>query len=214
MKTYNFLWLALAVNFVSVLFSLTLNADCISDLEIQQLKYHAKLNPQQVEKIVELAEQGDPAEGWQLLGTYGDPYAALAAQVLSNKKTRNGSFYNGLITYHWIQANGLEKTQNNFQSVAKQHFRQYVEIIRLTGNWPDSDQILMSYLKAVRDHHLKDITVFDAAWDAAGMNWYRPWQKLNHIESERIVYPTHVCFDIKSSEAKRIIRNDLLKALF
>lgn len=214
MKTCKSIWLAIAVNLISVVFSLIVNADCISDLEIQQLKYHANLNPQQVEKIVELAEQGDPAKGWQLLGTYGDPYAALAAQVLSNKKTTNGTFYNELITYHWIQANGLKKTKDNFLPVAKQHFRQYAEIIRSTGNWPDSDQVLMSYLKAVRDHHLRDITVFDAAWDAAGMNRYRSWQKLNHIESERSVYPTNVCFDIDPSEASRIIRKDLLKALF
>lgn len=209
-KLFKFSNALLAVIIVACFFSLSVKAHCISDLEIQQLKFPAQLNAQQLEQLVDLATKGEPAKGWRLLGTFGDPYAAVAAKVLATKKTITGLFYNKLITHHWIQANGFDKYQKNFYSVAKQHFRQYVEIIRITGNWPDSDQILMSYLKAVRDHGLRDITVFDAAWDAAGMNKYRSWQKLNHIEPERTVYPTQVCFKIDRREAKWIIRRDLL----
>lgn len=212
MKASNFLNALLVVNIVFSFCALLVKANCVSDLETQQLRHHSNLSVKQVERLVELANKGKPVKGWKLLGDFGDPYAAVAAKVLSAKKSVMGSFYNNLITRHWIQATGLEKYKKNFQSVAQQHFRQYVEIIRATGNWPDSDQILMSYFKAVRDHGLADITVFDAAWDAAGMNKYRSWQKLNHIEAERTVYPTNVCFQINQKEARRIIKQDLIYA--
>ncbi|MGZ3770380.1 MAG: hypothetical protein ACXVCP_11215 [Bdellovibrio sp.] len=198
-------------NFLSVvLVGISVKANCISDLQIQQLRFHANLNTQQIEKLVDLVQKEEPAKGWEMLGTWGDPYAAIAAKVLSENKSLKGSYYNNLIAHHWIQANGIEKYKANFLPVAKQHFGQYVSILQTTGNWPDSDQILMSYLKAVRDHGLKDITVFDAAWDSAGMNSIRPWQKLNHLEPERTVFPTNVCFNINKHEAKKIIRSDLL----
>ncbi|MGZ3743769.1 MAG: hypothetical protein ACXWRE_17135 [Pseudobdellovibrionaceae bacterium] len=212
MMLYKLLKFSFLLSILMTSYGLTVRAECVFNPEIQQVKYHANLNAQQIDQLVHLAHKENAAKGWQLLSSWGDSYAAMAAKVLSVKKPKAGSFYKKLITTHWIQAVGSEKYRKNFYPVAKQHFRQYVEILRSTGNWPDSDQILMSYVKSARDHHLPDITVFDAAWDAAGMNKVRSWQELSHIERERLVYPTNVCLDINPHEVRRLIRNDLLAA--
>ncbi|MGZ3772550.1 MAG: hypothetical protein ACXVCY_10995 [Pseudobdellovibrionaceae bacterium] len=206
--------LACAIGIIPLSYSTVAAAECISDVRIQQLKFRAHLNAHEIEELIEFANKGELERGWHLLGSLGDHYAAIAGNVISNDPTISGSFYKRLIANHWISANGVQKYRHNFQLVAKQHFRQYVSILQATGNWPDSDQILNSYLKAVRDHGLRDITVFDAAWDAAGMSKFRSWQSLNHLEQERTIFPTRACFNINRYEAKRIIRSDLFRAPF
>lgn len=188
-------------------------ANCLNDYHLSQRPIPHHLPMTSLQKIQDLAKKGDPAEGWRQLGLLGDSYASVAAKVLATKAAFPESFYQKLIRTHWLHVNSPSLVQQNFQSTAQQHFRQYVEILQ-AGHWPDSDQILMSYLNAVRSHNLPDLTVFDAAWDGAGLNNFRSWQKLNHLPKERIVYPTRACFTIDASEAKRILLKDFAEVPF
>lgn len=183
------------------------SASCIDNFEIQQKKLSHGLSTEDLKQVEALAKQGQAAKGWERLGRLGDTYAAIAAQVLAPQPRGAAFFYKKLIRNHWLNVNSPALVDAHFQDTAQQHFRQYVKILR-SGSWPDSDQILMSYLKAVRDHGLPDITVFDAAWDAAGFNSLRSWQRLNHLPTQRIVFPTNACFKVDKKEAEIIILKD------
>lgn len=190
------------------LFSKPLNFEnCLSDYHQQQKKIYHNIPKSELNKLDSLIQKNKIADGWRLVGSWGDPYAKIAANVLEPKDNLQSQFYQTLIQNHWINTNGEVLFKKLFSETAKQHFKQYVEILK-TGFWPDSDQILMSYLNAVRIHKLPDLTVFDAAWDAAQLNHASSWQSLNHLPQELIVYPTHACFDINSLEAQQILIQD------
>lgn len=182
-------------------------ASCLSDYRVSQRVIPHHLEAETIAVAERLALAGLPSKGWRVLGEKGDPYAQIAAKVVEQNPKFPGVFYQKLIRTHWININGKRLVELHFADTAKQHFKQYVEIIK-TGFWPDSDQILMSYLKAVRDHGLPDVTVFDAAWDAAGFNSVRSWQRLNRLPRSRIVEPTEACFTIDREEAKKVILRD------
>lgn len=193
--------------FIALVHSSPARAKCLNDYRHQQLKTRHPIPEKVLEKLEALADQGKAQRGWQIVGRWGDPYAALAAKVLSSNNNPRDKFYRKLIGAHWINTNGVTKYRKFFYPTAKKHFRQYVELLR-SGYWPDSDQIVLSYLTAVRSFNLPDLTVFDAAWDAAGLNRFRSWQSLNHFPAERTVYPTNVCINIDHHVARQIIRKD------
>lgn len=178
---------------------------CVSDYHFQRKWVPHFLSPAVVKSLEDLIE--DPAQGWKILGENGDGYAAIAEKVLQPESEFPYFLYRTLIQNHWKHTVGERELKQKFPLVAKMHFSQYVEIIK-TGYWPDSDQILNSYLHAVRFYKLRDITVFDAAWDTAEMNKMSTWQSLNHISTERTVLPTVACFQIDKMEAKRVITKD------
>ncbi len=91
--------------------------------------------------------------------------------------------------------------------MAAKHFNQYIEVV-LTGFWPDSDQILMSYLTAARSFGLPDQVVFDAVWEASGLNSIKDWQSLNKLNSDRAVKPSAVCYDIQKAKALKLLALD------
>ncbi len=187
--------------------------DCLNDFHIRQKSVPHNINAEALKEIDHLALIGNPMEGWQRVSVWGDPYAAVAAKVLASKTVFPASFYKKLIATHWLNINGEEIVKINFLATAQQHFRQYVELLH-SGFWPDSDQILLSYLTATRSHQLPDITVFDAAWDAAGFNFMRSWQSLNNLPDERIVYPTQACMNISPMEARIILTRDFSELPF
>lgn len=178
---------------------------CVSDYHFQRKWVPHFLPSALVQSLGDLVE--DPARGWKILGENGDGYAAIAEKVLQPESQFPYFFYRTLIQNHWKHTAGESELKQKFHLVARKHFSQYVEIIK-TGYWPDSDQILNSYLHAIRFYLLKDITVFDAAWDTAEMNKMNTWQSLNHISTERTVLPTVACFQIDKMEAKRVIAKD------
>lgn len=181
---------------------------CIDDPMIQQKQMKATLTPDQTHTLLYLAQIEKPQKGWELLGQLGDPYAKLAAQVLNLESRFPESTYHRLIKTHWRQVVGQELMEKTFNEVALQHYRQYISIIRRTHNWPDSDQVLLSYLKAARDHKLPDLIVFDAAWDAAGYNVIRSWQSLNNLENQRTIEPSNACYKIDAIRARNVILKD------
>jgi hypothetical protein len=183
------------------------HSTCLSDFNIQQKKILHKLSTNDLLIISDFAENANPILGWKKLADAGDAYAKMAYRVLANSNSPKSLLFKNLIRKHWINTVGYENFSKYFNLVAIQHFKQYVKII-LTGYWPDSDQILMSYLQAVRDHNLPDETVFDATWDASGLNSLSSWQNLNHLNSARTVYPTHSCYNIDKNYALKILAED------
>lgn len=193
--------------FLALIQSSPAEAKCINDYRVQQLKTYHNIPEKVLTRLEVLADQGKAQQGWKIVGDWGDPYAALAAKVLSSNNNPRDKFYRKLIASHWINTNGIEKYRKLFHPTAKKHFRQYVGLLR-SGYWPDSDQIVLSYLTAVRSFNLPDITVFDAAWDAAGFNRFRTWQSLNQFSKDRTVLPTKVCMKIDSHVARQILGQD------
>jgi hypothetical protein len=178
---------------------------CHSDFHFQQKFIPHHLPDNIINELEELTRK--PEVGWKLLGEHGDAYAEIAEKVLQSKFGSPYFFYRKLIRNHWRNTAGDEEMNRKFYLVAMMHYTQYIQIIK-TGYWPDSDQILNSYLNAIRYYHLRDITVFDAAWDAAGMNKIKSWQSLNHLSSARSVIPTMACFSVDRAEARRVLEKD------
>lgn len=184
-------------------------AKCLSDYHQIQKKVRHHLSSKEIDQLDIFIQTKNPALGWALLGTKGDSYAEVAAKVLDPQAVFPASIYKKLIKYHWVNVNGYEKVRADFDETAVQHFTQYVELLS-SGYWPDSDQILNSYLKAVDDHGLPDLTVFDATWDSSGFNLFKSWQSLNNLPVSRTVYPTNACYDISKYQARKAILKDLL----
>lgn len=93
------------------------------------------------------AASGDYQGGWQYLASIGDNYADNAYVVT----TGNGQGYfdnlmHRLVKNYWDTVAGPDAYTEKFDSVARQHFRQYVrDIANNPGNkLPDSKQILIS----------------------------------------------------------------------
>lgn len=208
----------LTISFMSVLsFTNALlaqsNTECLSDFRVITKQAPHNIPQEIISHLHELAQRNNPMEGWKLLGEQGDQYAAIAYQVLNPKAQVPYSAYRKLIQRHWINSVGSKKYLKNFDLVASQHFRQYVSIVSL-GFLPDSDQIINSYYQAIRDHQLPDVTVFDGAWEAAGMNSLATWQSLNHLKGNREVYPSRACSNINKFQAMGIISMDLTQVPF
>lgn len=191
------------------LFSLeqTCHAKCINDYHIQQKKVPHPIPTMELKKLDGLARIGDLSLGWKIIGRWGEPYAFLAAKVISKGETFQDRLYQKLISVHWINTVGIKALRSRFHATARQHFKQYVGLLH-SGYWPDSDQIILSYLTAARKNHLPDITVFDAAWEAAGFNRFRSWQSLNHFPESRIIYPSRICHNVNRFEAQKILAQD------
>ncbi|MGZ6469930.1 MAG: hypothetical protein ACXWRZ_02140 [Bdellovibrio sp.] len=199
--------------FTGPLFTLTAKATCINDYKIQQRKVPHNISSQSLKILDSLAAEGKVTEGWRLVSHLGDPYAFLAGKVLTGGYKIRDKLLHKLIVTHWINTNGVHVYKSLFLRTAQQHFKQYVQLLH-TGFWPDSDQIVLSYLTAVRKNHLRDITVLDAAWDVAGYNHFRSWQSLNEFQKSRVVSPTNACMNVNKFEAQKILAQDFIEVPF
>lgn len=183
------------------------------EYKIQTHKNPHFLTPEEINSLESLAQSEATestemqAKGMKLLGQRGDSYAAMAEKVLQSDSTFPYALLRKFIRTHWINTVGEDEMNKKFNLVAKQHFKQYVEMIR-TGFFPDSDQILNSYLDAARLNGLPDIVVFDAVWAASKNNNTITWEQLNNLPPARIVSPSKVCFNIDQNQADAIIRED------
>lgn len=189
------------------------HAKCINNYSIQQKKMRHYIPSAEINKLELLAKKGKVLAGWELAYRWGDPYARLAAVVLSGGNTYRDRFYQRLIAVHWINTNNPKIYREFFHAVARKHFNHYVKILK-TGYWPDSDQIVSSYLSAVRESKLPDVTVLDAAWEAAGFNYFRSWQSLNQFPEPRVVFPTRACMNVNKALARKILALDFLEIPF
>ncbi len=195
-------------------------SSAIDIAECKAKKYHIQtkinkhhLTDDELKTLVDLANTNDlestraQAKGMKLLGERGDTYAAIAEKVLSEDSLWPYSVLRKFIRKHWLNTVGEEEMKKKFNLVARQHFKQYVEMVQL-GSFPDSDQILNSYLNAARVNDLPDIVVFDAAWAASDHGKMITWEQLNNLPPSRTVSPSKSCYIIDKVEANKVVIND------
>ncbi len=168
---------------------------CLADYRTAQQLVPHELTLEQLQALQAFVDAGETAAGWQFLGTLGDKYSHVSFKVVSLDPKYKSEKFHKMVRNHWLATAGKEKMELFFQTVAAQHFKQYVEILH-TGYWPDSDQILLSYLTAARDNGLSDIVVFDETWVRSGLNKLISWEKILGLHKARIVRPSIVCADI------------------
>jgi len=84
-----------------------------------------------------------------------------------------------------------------------------VEILE-TGYWPDSDQILNSYLAAARKFNLPEDTVLVAVWMSSCMGDLVSWQDVIQLPKSRIVPHSKACMEIGMFQAAGVIFGDSL----
>lgn len=181
---------------------------CLDDYRVNQRWAPHHLAAAQLATANQLAQSGQPGPGWHFLAQLGDPYAALAANVVDPAPNTAGVYFHQYVYQHWVNVVGPEKTAANFEIFARQHFRQYVEVLN-SGTWPDGDQILNSYLTAARGHGLPEMVVFDAVWTASDLSKVVSWQVLNQLPPARLIWSSRICLSITRDAANRSLERDL-----
>lgn len=186
---------------------------CISDYRLRQRLAPHSIGRAELARLNAIARTGPAADGWARLANHGDPYAVVAQEVVGPPRSARGALFHGVVESHWLRVVGPSTHRNLFEPVALAHFAQYVEILG-SGHWPDSDQILNSYLAAARAHGLPDLVVFDSAWDRSGIGDIHPWQRALQLESARVVLPSRSCSSTSPHEALRAVLADLIELAF
>lgn len=152
---------------------------------------------------------GNPEAGWRYLSNHGDGYAKMALQVVQTRFRPSTFLKHSLIRTHWIHTTGIKDFKEKFKGVAIQHLKQYIEILE-TGYWPDSDQILLSYIEALRKYNLSASTAFDINWQYSLLEPMLTWQKAVELTENRIVDPTRICVKHPSFKSNLTIIGDFL----
>jgi hypothetical protein len=184
-------------------------ADCLDDYHLNQSWQPHHLSARSLALAAGFAAAGDPAHGWHYLAGLGDPYAALAANVVDPNAHSILVLAHRFVRQHWVNVVGEKTTSANFTAFAQQHYRQYVEILQ-TGTWPDADQILNSYLTAARSHGLPEAVVFDAAWTASDASRFVSWQVLNELPRGRQIERSQICLKTSREAANALLERDFL----
>lgn len=185
-----------------------LAANCLNNfLSNERWSPHA-LSAKDLRRALNLSERHGVSDGWAYLAQFGDTYAGLASIVTREKKgTEDSASPDRLVHRHWQTVVGAAQEDRYFYAVARRHFRQYLSILE-TGTWPDSNQILLSYLSAVRSFQLPDELVFDAAWLSSKYSGMLDWRAFNILSPDRWASSERVCLNITQQKADHIIETD------
>lgn len=181
--------------------------ECISDYLISQNHERHNLSLQQMDALRADAAAGEAQRGWERLAGYGDHYAVFAAKITHHSDSGHLDFFGRMLEVHWEVSNNREIFEKYGEAYAIQHFRQYVEILE-TGFWPDSDQIVNSYLVAARKFNLPEDTALIAVWMSSCMAGLVPWQDAIQLPKGRVVSHSKACMDIGMFQAAGVIFQD------
>jgi hypothetical protein len=179
------------------------SSPCISDYHQNSTKQPHQINSFNMRILKNFLKNKDVAGGWNFLNYLGDPYAEMAWKVIVGGRTFTGLSTFSLIRTHWIHTTGLANYEKLFQQVAYQHFSQYVEILE-SGYFPDSDQILLSYIRALELSGIGRDSTFDVIWQNSVLQKLISWQDIVDLQKERIVLDSKVC-KISENSAKQLL---------
>lgn len=166
------------------------------------------------------AASGDYVSGWSYLASVGDSYADNAYAVTSGNSEWIDKGFQILVEKHWGNTAGTNAYDEKFESVARQHFRQYVEKIgEQELRLPNSQEIEQSYRNAVVDHGLPPETAFDGVFtksfgDLADNFWPDPkengldWTDFLRMEDARQV-ASNVFDDLDSWDSWKTLIKDV-----
>lgn len=174
---------------------------------INRVKHN--LNKNDLDRLIALALEGKPIEGWKKLAELGDQYSDDAYNVVKKHTAFPASFLYNLVKANWKNTAGAEAYEKRFNSFAVQHFRQYVSILS-TGYWPDAEQICLSYRKSAEDHNIPVSVITDGILTASGINQIISWQSMVGLERGRKPGCTAVFRDIPMNEALWTLANDVI----
>ncbi len=186
--------------------------NCLTDFHQNTKKIRHTLTPFDMRVIHGILKKGEVSNGWNYLAYSGDGYALMARNVVKNSTTFVGKTSHALIRSHWIHTTGLENYETLFAQVALQHFIQYVEILD-TGFWPDSDQILLSYIRALQMSGIDGVTAFDVTWQNTFLEPIMSWQEFVKLPEDRIVFDSKICKKSGGLESHVFILADFLLVL-
>ncbi|MBX3630403.1 MAG: hypothetical protein KF908_10955, partial [Nitrosomonas sp.] len=159
------------------------------------------LTTQQIAAARSLANEGRTAEAWQYLSFHGDSYADNAAAVTGLPKAGAfGEQMNVLVREHWDLTAGRGAYEAKFETVAREHLSNYLNIISQGPNFPTSEQIEQSYRDAVINNGLPVKTAIDGVITQSILSYLVDWPFLLRLENERVV-PSTVFDDITMLEA-------------
>jgi len=131
-------------------------------------------------RLQTLLEAHNIGEFWRVLGTeYHDTYADNAYAVITHPATPMGEFFGTLVKRHWENTNPNTPNayQDSFAAVGLTHATNYLNILKNSENWPDTQQIEQSYRAAVEQNGLTPQTAFDGVWangvlqSVLGVHW-------------------------------------------
>lgn len=163
-----------------------------------RIRHH--LTKEQIQYLREIGENEGAWRGWKELSLYGDSYAKIAAKIVLEPEKDIDKFYHRMVKINWQNCVGPTGLVKYFDSVANQHYRQYVEALK-TGYWPDTFQICMSARKAADDHNIPTKVVFYGIWEKSPIGKIIQWQRLAGLESQRIADCREVFRDLPESLA-------------
>jgi hypothetical protein len=122
------------------------------------------LTQEQIDGVQNLVDQGQYSEAWQQLSDYGDTYADNATDVTGNPDTAFGEAMRELVEQNWGNTAGEGAYENLFGDVARDHLNNYLDTMRDTGDWPNTQQIEQSYRDAVTNYGLPPETAFEGVF--------------------------------------------------
>jgi len=196
-----------AIVFLAAWPAVTVAEPCLEDyLHNERWVPHA-MTREDLKKAVAAAQRNGVDHGWKFVSRFGDNYAGLASLVTRDDSGGPQPGFGQMVHRHWQTVVGPELERAYFDKVAAQHFKQYVRILE-TGTWPDSNQILLSYLTAVRSYGLPDELVFDAAWLSSRYRFVSDWRAFNTLPFERWANTDRVCLQIDETKADQLIERD------
>lgn len=146
-----------------------------------------KLTPSQINDLRGYVSRGDTYGGWKYLDNLGDRYADNAAGIIGSDDSLNGLdlWMKKSVENLWDLTVGREVRLQQFDKVASQHFKQYVEtIVDNHGYLPSTAQIEKSYHKAVTENGVSSSAAIDLVINRVGPDGY--WALGLGIENERI----------------------------
>lgn len=111
------------------------------------------------------SDQGDYSGGWRYLSSIGDNYADNAYAVASGNTSGSwDELMHAFVKSYWDTVAGENAYAEKFDSVARQHFEQYVDLIGQNNfQLPNSQQIEQSYRDAVTGNGLPPETAIDGS---------------------------------------------------
>lgn len=185
---------------------------CVSDYHVATKKVPHHISANQMKTLKTFLAEERIAEGWNYLAFLGDDYGEMAKFVVGGSAGFTGALSYGLIRSHWSLTEGLNAYESSFKKVAVKHFGQYLEILQ-TGYWPDSDQILLSYITALKSQNLGESTAFDVVWQSSVLESLSSWQELVNLRKERSIYDSNICSKLDDSNNSLTVIGDFLVVL-
>lgn len=185
---------------------------CNSDYRIATKRVPHGINRHQLATLKTFLTSENIAGGWNYLYFLGDSYASMARDVIGGSHTFIGGASYAVIRSHWTVSKDFNSYENKFHRVAVQHFRQYLEVLE-SGYWPDSDQIMLSYISALRMEGMDGDSAFDVVWQSSILQHLMTWQGFVNLREDRSLYRSNICHQTDEPRATLILVGDFLLVL-